>query len=317
MTLHRHSIRLPTETTVSDIASDAAGLPHARPIIDTDTPHSARLWNYFLGGRDHYIVDQAAAASAERACPAIGTWVKEAHRFRGRAVRHLAGAGVRQFLDIGVGLPAPTSTHEMAQSIVPTARVAYVDNCPNVLAHARALLRAVTPDGTTGVIDGDIHEPDAIMAAAATTLDLGQPVAAVMVNVLGHARSAADMRRAIAVVMSSLAPGSYVVLCDAVRDGANKVTNAAHARLWRQYAQTGADPYQPRSVAELQIALGGLDIEAPGLVPAPQWRPELTVVGQTRRSPFYVAVARKPMPSDKRETSIDLSTRDEQRVGKG
>ena len=155
------------------------------PEIDTSVPNSARIWNYWLGGKDNYPVDRVAGDEYRAIYPEIVDVARASRRFLARAVRFLAGeAGVRQFLDIGTGLPTVDNTHEVAERVAPDVRAVYVDNDPVVLAHARALLTSTR--ATTAYVDADLHDPDRILAAAAQTLDLTRPVALMLLGILGH-----------------------------------------------------------------------------------------------------------------------------------
>src|SRR5215475_12689327 len=154
--------------------------------MDTSVPHSARIWNYWLGGKDNYAVDRAAGDAYIKVYPGIVDVARAGRAFLARAVRYLAAeAGIRQFLDVGTGLPTADNTHQIAQRAAPESRIVYVDNDPLVLAHARALLTS-TPEGATDYIDADAREPEAILARAAATLDLGKPVALMLIGILGH-----------------------------------------------------------------------------------------------------------------------------------
>jgi hypothetical protein len=156
------------------------------PTIDTTVPHSARVWNYWLGGKDNYPVDRAAGEQFREIFPEIVDAARTSRQFLTRAVRYLAGvAGIRQFLDVGTGLPTADNTHEVAQRVAPDSRIVYVDNDPLVLTHARALLTS-TPQGVTENIDADVREPDKIVLAAAKTLDFTQPTALMLLGILGH-----------------------------------------------------------------------------------------------------------------------------------
>src|SRR5512132_4623664 len=155
------------------------------PEIDASVPNSARIWNYWLGGKDNFPVDREAGDDYRAIYPEIVAGARASRRFLIRAVRYLAGeAHVRQFLDIGTGLPTADNTHEVAQRVAPGSRVVYVDNDPVVLAHARALLTST--QGVTAYLDADLYDPDAILDAAARTLDFSQPVALMLLGVLGH-----------------------------------------------------------------------------------------------------------------------------------
>ena len=236
--------------------------------IDTTVPHSARIWNYWLGGKDHYPVDRAAGDKYRETYPGIVDTARAVRYFMARAVRYLAAeAGVRQFLDIGTGLPTANNTHETAQQEAPESRVVYVDNDPLVLAHARALLSS-RPEGACAYVDADMREPGQILAAAAGTLDLDQPVALLLMGVLGHVGDYAAAQAVVDGVLGALPPGSYLALADSVRAG------DAHIAAGENYAETGAVPYQLRSPAEIAGFFHGLDLVDPGVVPVHEWHPD-------------------------------------------
>jgi O-methyltransferase involved in polyketide biosynthesis len=236
--------------------------------IDTTVPHSARIWNYWLGGKDHYPVDRAAGDKYRETYPGIVDTARAVRYFMARAVRYLAAeAGVRQFLDVGTGLPAVDNTHEIAQRVAPESRIVYVDNDPLVLAHARALLSS-RPEGACAYVDADMREPGQILAAAAGPLDLDQPVALLLMGVLGHVSSYADAQAVVNGLLAAFPPGSYLALADSVRTG------GAHIEAGENYADTGAVPYQLRSPAEIAGFFSGLDLVEPGVVPVHEWHPD-------------------------------------------
>ena len=245
--------------------------PGLRPAqtIDTTVPHSARIWNYWLGGKDHYPVDREAGDTYRELYPGIVNTARAVRYFMARAVRALAAEqGVRQFLDVGTGLPAVDNTHEVAQRVAPDARIVYVDNDPLVLAHARALLTS-SRAGACGYVDADMREPGKIISAAAQTLDFDEPVALMFLGVLGHI---GDDRQAQAIVgdlMAALAPGSYLVLADSISVG------RAHIAAEQNYATTGAVPYRLRSPGQIERFVGDLQLLPRDWSP---WRPG----GQTR-----------------------------------
>ncbi|WP_128374516.1 SAM-dependent methyltransferase [Streptomyces cavernae] len=254
--------------------------------IDATVPHSARIWNYWLGGRDNYPVDQAAGDAFREVFPGITDLARDSRAFLGRAVRHLAGeAGIRQFLDIGTGLPTAANTHEIAQQVAPESRIVYVDNDPLVLTHARALLTS-TPEGATDYIDSDLHDPDTVLREAGKTLDLSRPVALTLMQVSGHIADYDEARPIVAALMGALPSGSYFAFNDSVD------TNKANAEATRRYNESGAVPYYLRSPEELAGFFEGLELLEPGVVPLNEWRPE------PDRAPGDVialgGVARKP-----------------------
>lgn len=172
--------------------------------IDTSKPHSARFWNYFVGGKDNYEVDREIGDHIKEIFPGLVDVAVASRHFLGRAVRHLAQEqGIRQFLDVGTGLPTADNTHQVAQSVAPDARIVYVDNDPVVLAHAHALLTS-TPEGRTAYLDADLYDPEAVLEAAAGTLDLSRPVALMILNTLGHVGDYAQARDLVRRLMAGL-----------------------------------------------------------------------------------------------------------------
>jgi O-methyltransferase involved in polyketide biosynthesis len=205
---------------------------------------------------------------------------------------------VRQFLDVGTGLPAVDNTHEIAQRVAPESRIVYVDNDPLVLAHARALLSS-RPEGACDYVDADLREPAQILTAAARTLDFSQPVAVLLMGVLGHVSDYGTARAAVDGLVSHCAPGSYLALADSVRVG------DAHITAGEKYAETGAVPYQLRSPEEIDGFFHGLELVEPGVVPVQQWRPDpapfpavpVDTLGGVARKPAPAAPAGPPGPS--------------------
>jgi hypothetical protein len=263
--------------------------PELAARIRFDVPHSARIWNYWMGGKDNYEVDRAAGDAWIAVHPDIVTHAKQSRQFLIRAVRFLAGeAGMRQFLDIGTGLPTMQNTHEVAQQIAPESRIVYVDNDPLVLAHARALLHNTTPEGVTTYVDSDVHDPDLIIADARNVLNFTQPIAVMFMGILGHVADIDEMRSIVARVMAAVPSGSYLAL----HDGTN--TDKAYREAAVKYAETGAIPYNLRSPEQVGRCFEGLEMVDPGLVPITQWRPDTAEVGKIEPIDNYGAVARKP-----------------------
>jgi O-methyltransferase involved in polyketide biosynthesis len=243
------------------------GVSDQPPEIDTSVPHSARIWNYWLGGKDNYPVDREAGEQFREAFPEIVEVARSTRQFLVRTVTYLAGeAGVGQFLDVGTGLPTADNTHEVAQRVAPESRVVYVDNDPVVLAHARALLTST--QGVTAYVDADLHDPDTILDAAARTLDFDQPVALMLLGVLGHVSDDDEARSIVKRLLDRLASGSYLVLCD----GTN--TSQAGVQAQDDYDQSGAIPYRLRSPEQIAGLLAGLELVEPGVVSLPRWRPD-------------------------------------------
>ncbi|MCA2218126.1 SAM-dependent methyltransferase [Jidongwangia harbinensis] len=235
--------------------------------LDTSVPHSARVWNYWLGGKDNFAVDRAVGDQVRAIYPEIVEIARASRAFLVRSVRFLAGeAGVHQFLDIGTGLPTAGNTHEVAQAVVPTARVVYVDNDPLVLAHARALLSG-SREGVTDYVDADVRDTATILREAARSLDLDRPVAVMMLGVLGNVLDTDEAGAVVSRLVAAIAQGSYLV----VNDGTD--TDAAGVESVRVRSDAG-DPYRLRSPAVIARFFDGLDLVEPGVVSTPHWRPD-------------------------------------------
>jgi SAM-dependent methyltransferase len=249
--------------------------------------HPARVYDYWLGGKDNFAADRAAAEEVLKAKPEIRDNVRANRGFLARAVRFLAGeAGIGQFLDIGTGIPAASNTHEVAQAVRPGARVLYVDNDPIVLAHARALLTSAS--GPTAFIDTDLRDTGAIIAAAAATLDFRQPVAVMLIAVLHLIPDEDDPWGIVAAFVDAVPSGSYLVLSHPARD----VASEKSAQAAQRYNEHVTAPMRRRTRDEVARFFGGLDLLEPGIVQMHQWRP----TGQEPAAPSsgYAAVARKP-----------------------
>ncbi|WP_235211008.1 SAM-dependent methyltransferase [Nocardia brasiliensis] len=238
-------------------------------LIRTDVPHSARIWNYWLGGQDFYEVDRIAGESGESVFPDIGTMARQSRRFLIRVVRHLAAeAGIRQFLDIGTGLPTMQNTHEVAQGVAPESKIVYVDNDPLVLAHARALLINTTDEGVTALVESDFHNPEQIVQEARNILNFNKPIAVMFMGVLGHARTWDDVIRITGALQDAIPSGSYFAMYEGTTEDQRLV------RLSDYYAKTGAVPYYVRSVDQIREVFRNLELVEPGVVPVNQWHPD-------------------------------------------
>ncbi|WP_307527666.1 SAM-dependent methyltransferase [Streptomyces umbrinus] len=236
--------------------------------IDSTVPHSARIWNYWLGGKDNYPVDQEAGDAYRAIAPNIETMALESRQFLIRAVTWAASVkGVRQFLDIGTGLPTEDNTHQVAQRVAPTSRIVYVDNDPLVLSHAAALLKS-TPEGLTDYIEADLHEPEQILEGAGKILDFNRPVALMLMGILGHIRDFEEAQKIAHRLQKALPPGSYFVHYDGID------TDAELRKAQQGYNNTGAVPYVLRSPGQLAAYYKGLELIGPGIVSCPLWRPE-------------------------------------------
>jgi hypothetical protein len=262
------------------------------PRLDTSVPHAARVYAYWLGGKDHYPADRKAAEEVIRLRPQVVASARANRSFLARVVQFLATeCGIRQFLDIGTGMPAPESTHEVAQRAAPDAKIVYVDNDPQVLVHARALLRSTTAEGACGYVDADLREPEHILAQAARTLDFTRPTAILLLAVLHFIDDAADPAEIVSVLASALAPGSYLAISHLTADlGPEQVTAATKA-----YNTLAPVPVTARTHTRVTGLFGGLPLLAPGVVPVTEWRP---VVGDPFGQPadLHAGVARVPQP---------------------
>ncbi len=259
--------------------------------IDTSVPQSARVYDYLLGGKDNFAPDRAVGSALIQHVPALPLMVRAQRLFLARAVRYLtAEAGVRQFLDIGTGIPTANNVHEVAQEIAPATRVQYVDNDPIVLAHARALMKG-NPLGQTAFILADLRDPASILSDSTlnATLDLTQPVALMLVGILMHLRDDDDPFGIVASLLDALPSGSYFTITHPTADF-NPPAMAALAGA----AEQGGIPYVPRSLAETEQFFTGLELVDPGIVPILAWRPDGEPSADPRSVWGWAAVARKP-----------------------
>jgi S-adenosyl methyltransferase len=251
--------------------------------------HSARIHDYLLGGTDNFAVDRAAAEQAMRISPDIVSAARASRAFGVRTTRHLAGqAGIRQFLDIGTGMPANNNVHQVAQSVAPAARVVCVDNDPIVSAQARALLTSA-PQGATDYIEADLREPEKIVAEAARTLDFRRPVAIMLIATLDLILDREDPYDLVSRLVDAVVTGSYLVISHAASDMDIGATISMTDRLNELMAQQAV----PRTHREVAAFFAGLDLLEPGLVCITDWRPA-SVSDSAARAQMWGAVARKP-----------------------
>lgn len=267
-------------------SSSAPG--YETPKLDTSVPHSARVWNYWLGGKDYYPPDRVVGDQVMEMFPDITRLARADRAFLGRAVAYLAGeAGIRQFLDIGTGLPTANNTHQVAQAIAPESRIVYVDNDPLVLVHARALLTS-TPEGACDYIDADMRDTGKILAQAAGTLDFTRPVALMMLGIVGQVPDSDDPQAIIGQLMSVMPAGSYLALSDGVN------TSRTFTDAVEHYNENSANTYHPRSPAQIEGFFDGLELVEPGVVELTHWRPAASPFPGADEVPGMCGVARKP-----------------------
>lgn len=272
-------------------ADEAAGTDRPRqtePAIDTSVPHSARVWNYWLGGKDNYPVDRALGEEIKKVFPGMPQLATSTRAFLVRAVTHLTQEeGVRQFLDVGTGLPTGNNTHEVAQALAPETDVVYVDHDPLVLAHARALLTSTTV-GTTEYIEADLRDTDTILAEARERLDFDRPVALILSGILGHVQDHAEACTLVRHLMAGLPAGSYLVSGDGTH-----VHGSGAADAEDEYTESGAIPYITRTPRQIEAYFEGLELVEPGVVTVSRWKHEETEFGLPPEVDGYGGVGRK------------------------
>jgi hypothetical protein len=260
-----------------------------RPPFDTSVANQARIYDYLLGGKDNYAADRAAVDAVLKVAPELGFTARANRAFLGRAVRYLtAEAGIRQFLDIGTGIPTAGNTHQVAQAIAPESRVVYVDYDPVVLAHARALLTSHEA-GATEYIDADLRDTETILAQAARLLDFTKPVAVTLLMILHVIPDSDDPHALVARVMDAMPPGSYLV---ASHLGSELLEQEAKQGFEGIVSRTAQQQYIGRNSEEMGRFFEGMDLVEPGLVRVEEWRPDPDA-GETGRSALWCAVGRK------------------------
>jgi O-methyltransferase involved in polyketide biosynthesis len=236
--------------------------------VDTTVPHSARIWNYWLGGKDNFAVDRQVGDQVLEIFPDIGYLARAVRGFLERVVTYLAQeAGIRQFLDVGTGLPTFRNTHEVAQEIAPESAIVYVDNDPLVLTHARALLTSST-QGRTDYIDADARDTDEILRVSSRTLDFSQPVAITMLGILGHITDDDEAYAIVDRLKEAIPSGSYL----AITDPTHSESMDALLAHWNQFGEPKMTARSPEQIARF---MDGLELVEPGMVPVTQWRPDL------------------------------------------
>jgi hypothetical protein len=256
--------------------------------LDTSVAHIARVYDYLLGGKDNFEADRAAGQAMLQAYPDIGNSMRSNRQFLARSVRYLAeDEGIRQFLDIGTGIPTANNTHEVAQSIAPDCRIVYVDRDPVVLIHARALLTS-GPEGVTDYIEADIRDPQAILTHAATVLDFSQPIALMLVAILHFIPSGDRPHEIVTTLLDALPSGSFLTLSHPGVD-----VDAGASEAARRFNDRAAEQATLRSRDDVMRFFDGLDIVEPGLVQVQNWRPTTPPLAASGTS-VWAGVARKP-----------------------
>jgi hypothetical protein len=286
----RSSINRPRIAGVTDSLPDdeARDLAERLRGFDTTVPSPARMWNYWVGGKDHFAADREAAARIQAAMPGLPAIARSVRAFLIDIVHSLTvDYGVRQFLDIGTGLPTADNTHDVAQRAAPESRIVYADYDPVVLTHARALLTS-TPEGKTDYIQADLRDTDAILTAAARTLDFSQPVAVLLLAVLHFIPDADDPYGIVKKLMDAVPAGSFLVVCHAPSD----INPGEIAEMTRRYNESGAEQMRPRSHEEIMRFFEGLEMIPPGLAPLSGWLPPDRA--DPRSGSAVAGVARKP-----------------------
>lgn len=273
----------------ADASQGASGAPAQSPGFDTGVPNIARIYDYLLGGKDNFAADRAVGDMVTSIFPAMAQSARANRAFLSRAVRYLAGeAGIRQFLDIGTGMPTAGNTHEVAQSAAPASRVVYVDNDPVVLTHARALLRS-SPEGASAYIDADLRDPGKILAEAAHTLDFSEPIAIMLLLVL-HFIPDQEAYEAVRTLLAAAAPGSFLVVSHMPKD----IEPESVSEMIKRASEVPySAPMYPRTGDEVARFFAGLELAEPGVVALQDWRPESEFEARARAI-VWGGLARKP-----------------------
>jgi hypothetical protein len=273
------------------VAEDTAAAAGPAFGLDTTVSHSARIWNYWLGGKDNFPADRQAGDRVAQLLPSIVAQARADRAFLGRAVTYLvAEEGIRQFLDIGTGLPTADNTHEVAQRVAPESRIVYVDNDPLVLVHARALL-ASSAEGACDYIEGDLREPGKILDAASRTLDFARPAGLMLLGVLHHIPDTGQAYSIVRTLTAALAPGSFLVI--------NHSTSAIHGAAMEEavahWNRVGTPSMTLRTTQQITRFFDRLDLVPPGVVSCSRWRPHRLRDGRLPEEvDEFCGVARKP-----------------------
>ncbi|MCW2935749.1 MAG: hypothetical protein JWM19_6711 [Actinomycetia bacterium] len=273
-----------------ELITDASDIAEERPPYDTTVAHPARVYNYWLGGKDHFAADREVGEQTKAAYPDIVTGVRAQRSFLASAVRYLVTqAGVRQFLDIGTGLPAANNTHEVAQSLAPDSRVVYVDNDQMVLAHARALLTS-TPEGACAYLDADIRDTGSVLAAASGLLDFSQPIAVILIGILHLIPDSDNPADIIARLIKAVPAGSWL----AIAHPASDVAADQVATMTSRYNQRVSTAATLRTHAEISAFFTGTELLAPGVVQYHQWHPGELAGNAEGEVAAYCGLGHKP-----------------------
>jgi hypothetical protein len=258
--------------------------------IDTSRPHPARMWNYWIGGKDNYPIDREVGAKVVEAFPDIVNVARHSRAFLGRVVRYLAAeAGIRQFLDIGTGLPTHDNTHQVAQRVAPDCRIVYVDNDPLVLVHAQALLSS-RPEGMCAYIDADVRDPDKILAEAAKTLDFTRPIGLIMLGIMGNVVDDDEAYAIVRRLLRAVPSGSYMAL----NDGTSVVHGSQREEGTQIAVDEGTSLYVSRTPEQITRFFDGLRLLEPGVVSVSRWRPEAEPFGLPAEVDAFCGLGVKP-----------------------
>jgi len=272
------------------VTQDSPGATNGKlPGLDPSVANAARMWNYWIGGKDNFRADREAGEQVLEAMPSLRLVAQMLRRFLITSVDELTAAGVRQFLDIGTGLPTADNTHDVAQRAAPESRIVYVDHDPVVISHARALLTS-SPAGKTDYIQADLRDWATISAGAQQTLDFSRPVAVLLIAVLHFILDAEDPHRMISQMMADLAPGSYLVIAHAASD----IEAGTAAAMAQSYNATSSLTITPRDGATVTRFFDGMEIAAPGLTPLAQWGGSSAAAPAGSGLSCYCGIARKP-----------------------
>ena len=266
-----------------------AGRSGRLPGLDTSVANAARMWNYWIGGKDNFRADRDAGELVREAMPTLPAVARMLRRFLITTVDELTAAGVRQFLDIGTGLPTADNTHDVAQRAAPESRIVYVDHDPVVISHARALLTS-SPEGMTDYIQADLRDWAAISAGARQTLDFSRPVAVLLIAVLHFILDSEDPHRMISQLVADLAPGSYLVIAHAASD----IEPGTAEAMASSYNATSALTITPRDRATVARFFDGMEMTGPGLLPLGQWPGTSQATDPGSGLICYCGIARKP-----------------------